>query len=208
MSIKDKLATSLGRRDEVPNQELAREISVANDTDAIKELINFLSDKSKDIQNDSIKVLYEIGEKNPALISAYIPDFIPLLTHRNNRLQWGAMAALNTIASINPGAIYATLDKIIAAADNSSVITRDQAVSILTKLCAIEDYTDTAFVLLNEQLIKSPVNQLPMYAENASPVIPQNHKSTFINTLNSRLDEIEKDTKRNRVEKVIKKMSK
>ena len=37
MSIIEKLATSLNRRDEIPNQELAREILKTNDKKAIKE---------------------------------------------------------------------------------------------------------------------------------------------------------------------------
>ena len=39
MTILNKLACSLGRRDEVPNQELAEQIVAANDAAAVKELI-------------------------------------------------------------------------------------------------------------------------------------------------------------------------
>jgi lipoate-protein ligase A len=61
---------------------------------------------------------------------------------------------------------------------------------------------------LNERLTKSPTNQLPMYAENTLPVIDETNKAAFIKTLQSRLADIEKDTKRIRVEKVIKKLTK
>ena len=47
-----------------------------------------------------------------------------------------------------------------------------------------------------------------MYAENALPVINDKTKAVFIATLTSRPSEIEKDSKRIRVEKVIKKLSK
>jgi hypothetical protein len=46
-----------------------------------------------------------------------------------------------------------------------------------------------------------------MYAENAIPVITEKHKQLFIKTLTSRLDDIEKESKRKRVEKVIKNVS-
>ncbi len=46
-----------------------------------------------------------------------------------------------------------------------------------------------------------------MYAEKAIPVINDKNKTLFIKTLASRLNDIEKDTKRKRVEKVIKKFS-
>jgi hypothetical protein len=47
-----------------------------------------------------------------------------------------------------------------------------------------------------------------MYAENALPVIDAGLKDKFVKTLSGRLDEIEKESKRKRVEKVIKKLSK
>ena len=47
-----------------------------------------------------------------------------------------------------------------------------------------------------------------MYAENALPIINDKNKAIFIKTLNSSLSDIEKETKRIRVEKVIKKLSK
>lgn len=208
MSIIPKLASSLNRRDEIPNQELARQIAAAKDTEAVQELIDNLGHKSKDIQNDCIKVLYEIGELNPALIANYANEFIALLSSKNNRLQWGAMTALNALTLQNPALVYASLTKIVAAADRGSVITKDYGVNILIKLCTIEAYADTAFALLNEQLISSPTNQLPMYAEKAMPVINHKNKVAFIKTLTTRLSDIEKDTKRKRVEKVIQKLSK
>jgi HEAT repeat protein len=205
MTIIGKLAASLNRRDELPNLELAEQISDTDDTDAVKELIDNLHNKKKDIQSDCIKVLYEIGELKPALIADYAKEFVELLDSKNNRLQWGAMTALNTIVHENPEVIYSALSKIVAAADSGSVITKDYGVNILIKLCSVKQYADDAFSLLNEQLLSSPTNQLPMYAEKAMPIINDKNRLVFIRTLSSRLDDIEKDTKRKRVEKVIKK---
>jgi HEAT repeat protein len=208
MSIIDKLASSLNRRDEAPNQELAIQIAANKDKYAIQELVKNLSNKSKDVQNDCIKVLYEIGEINPSLIAPYSNEFVGLLEHKNNRLQWGAMTALSCITPENPEAIYASLPQIVLAAEKGSVITKDYAVNILIQLCSIAQFADSAFLLLNEQLLISPTNQLPMYAEKALPVIDGKNKKLFIETLSSRLDDIEKDTKRKRVEKVIQKVNK
>ncbi len=61
MSDLPKLASSLGRRDEKPNQEL--------------ELVENLNYKDKNIQRDCIKVIYEIGESKPALLSDYAKEF-------------------------------------------------------------------------------------------------------------------------------------
>jgi HEAT repeat protein len=208
MSIIAQLASSLGRRDEVSNQELAKKIAENNDEGAVQELIENLQHKSAAIQNDCIKVLYEVGEQKPVLIAGYAPTFVELLSHKNNRLQWGAMTALYAIVKEYPKTIQENLVKIVAAADSGSVITKDYAVKILICLCAFKIYADDAFTLLNEQLLSSPTNQLPMYAELAIPVINDDNKGVFVKTLMSRLDNIEKDTKRKRVEKVIKKFSK
>lgn len=209
MTVIDKLATSLNRRDEVPNQELAKQISSKNDKKAVKELIeNMNNNKSKDIQNDCIKVLYEIGALKPQLIADYTKDFAALLDSKNNRLQWGAMTALNTITGENPKAIYSVLAKIITAADKGSVITNDQAVNILINLCSVKQYSKSVFSLLIERLKISPTNQLPMYAERATPIINNENKELFIRILASRLKDIERDTGRLRVEKVIKKVNK
>ena len=115
---------------------------------------------------------------------------------------------MNAITSERPKTIHSTLAKIIAVADKGSVITNDHCVGILIKLCAFNEYAEVAFTLLNERLVICGTNQLPMYAENALPIISDKNKPVFIKTLTSRLGEIEKDTKRVRVEKVIKKVNK
>ncbi len=208
MTILNKLASSLGRRDEKPNQELAKLIAAKNDKKAVKELVENLNNKNKEIQSDCIKTIYEIGVLKPVLLADYAKEFVALLDHKNNRLQWGAMTALDYITCENPKVIYGALTKIVAAAEKGSVITKDHYVGILIKLCSVKQYSDDAFALLIEHLKKSLTNQLPMYAENALPIINDKNKVLFIKTLTSRLDDIEKETKRKRVEKVIRKLSK
>lgn len=208
MSVLHKLASTLGRRDEVPNQELARAIASSNDAKAVTELVEHLANKKKDIQSDCIKVLYEVGVQKPALIAPHIAVFAGLLDSKNNRLVWGAMIALNASATAGLHGVYAFLPKIIAVADAGSVIARDHAVNILIKLMGDKKYMDDCFALLVEQLAKCPTNQLPMYAENAAPTITDQNKHLFVKTLSGRLGEIEKESKRARVEKVIRKLTK
>ena len=56
MSVISKLASSLNRKDEVPNQELAQQIIKSNNKKAIKELVENLSNRDTKIQSDCIKV--------------------------------------------------------------------------------------------------------------------------------------------------------
>ncbi len=102
MSLLDQLSSSLQRKDEVPNQELAVRIAAGNDAAAVQELVDNLQHKNKAIQQDCIKVLYETGSRNPALLTPHITVFAQLLSSRNNRLQWGAMTALDTITDLVP----------------------------------------------------------------------------------------------------------
>jgi len=106
MTVINKLACSLKRRDETPNVKLAKKIVGEKDKGAIKELVNNLSNKNKNIQSDCIKVLYETGKLKPELISSYAEQFINLLDSKNNRLQWGAMIAIDTIVLENPEIIF------------------------------------------------------------------------------------------------------
>ncbi|MES2560388.1 MAG: hypothetical protein V4590_11640 [Bacteroidota bacterium] len=208
MTILTQLSSALNRRDEVPNQELAKQVAVANDTRAVQELVENLANKNTDIQSDCIKVLYEIGTLNPILVAGFADAFVRLLDSKNNRLQWGAMTALHSITTENPKAVYSALAKIIAVADKGSVITNDHCVGILIKLCSVKTYATNAFTLLIERLMIAPTNQLPMYAEQALPVVTPQQKALFIKTLTARLGEIEKESKRKRVEKVIGKPNK
>lgn len=207
MSVIDKLASSLGRRDEVPNQQLAQQIVAKNDKKAVKELVENLYNKDKNIPSDCIKALYEIGERKPALIADYPGEFIALLESKNNRLVWGAMTAIDAITFEQPKAVYNTLGKLIDIADKGSVITRDHVVSILIKLSSLKPYAGKAFPLFIHQLKTCPTNQLPMYAENALPVINDKNNVLFATTLSSRLAEVKKESKRKRIEKVLKKVT-
>ncbi|SRR6266404_7429827 len=207
MSIIRKLATSLDRRDEGPNVELAALIARKEDKLSVSELVSNLNNKNKGIRHDCIKVLYEVGKLKPRLIADSYRLFIALLGNQDNRLQWGAMTALETVTQEKPREIFMSLGKIIDAANKGSVITRDHCVKILIKLASIERYNDRVFPFLVEQLETCPVNQLPMYAEKALPAINDRNRDDFLDVLKSRVEGVEQETRRKRIETVIKKLS-
>lgn len=203
MNVLEKIASALNRRDEVPNQELAEAIVLKKDRAAVKDLILALEHKSTAIQNDCIKVLYEIGERNEKMILPYLDTFIAVLKHKNNRLQWGSMHALDVLTPHAPAKIYAYLPQIMEAADLGSVITRDHAVGILIKLLQVDEYAKDAFDLYQEQLVKSPENQFPMYAERAAPFIPASSFEKFEHVLRGRLQGLSSQSRINRVKKIL-----
>ena len=185
MSVLTKLATALNRRDEVPNQALAEEIVKKNDVCAVRELVDNLSNRDKNIQSDCIKVLYEIGERNPKLIAEHCAAIGELLDSANNRLVWGAMTALDQIALAAPQDVFRLLSRIHTTAESGSVIARDHAVGILTKLGTLKPYANACFRLLIEQLKNCPNNQLPMYAEMSLAVATDKNKAALQKTLPS-----------------------
>lgn len=123
MSAIERIAHSVGRRDEVPNQELARDLAEGRDTEGIAEIADHLADGNPRVASDCIKVLYEIGYIDPTLIGEHTDAFIDLLHSRKNRMVWGAMIALWTVSNERHGTIWARIDEVLDAFDSGSVIT-------------------------------------------------------------------------------------
>jgi hypothetical protein len=203
----DRLSTSLGRRDEVPNQELASEIVSSRDAKAVKELVGNLSNKDQKIASDCIKVLYEIGERNPRMIMGYVKEFGVVLGSKNNRLVWGGMTALDAVAQVNPRSVHDLMADILGAAEGSSVIARDHAVGILVKMASVKEYRDEALKSLLGQLRKAPDNQFPMYAEMSELVFQQDRREDFSKALRARSKTLKKESQKKRIENVLKRLS-
>ncbi|MDX5349064.1 MAG: hypothetical protein LPK19_17680, partial [Hymenobacteraceae bacterium] len=203
MDVISQLATTLNRRDEKPNQELAIKIAEANDSAAVAELVALLQHKNKNIQADSIKALYEVGYIAPTLIAPHIQVFLDLLKSKNNRMVWGAMCALDMIALVKPTELYDALPLIMDTAEKGTVITNDRTVKLLVKLAKHPQYQEAALMLLLEQVQRAPVNQLPTYAEATASVMLPEIKEQFINIVQQKLQEVEYEAKRKRLEKIL-----
>ncbi len=204
--IQSLLASSLGRKDELPNIELANMILKKNDPESINELIELISSKNKAFQNDSIKVLYEVGEKKPELLISFFDDFIAFLDSKNNRLQWGAMTALHSIAKEYPNLIYPHLETLHHKAMEGSVITRDNFIAIINLLIKEKEYHALAYHYLQIHLQSCPSNQLPMYAEWVQNNIHKDYIENIRQILEARIFELEKESKKKRLLKVINKI--
>src|SRR5262245_39256663 len=165
MSVLNRLAHSLGRRDEVPNQELARDLAAKKDKKGIREIAESLWNKDKNIQADCIKVLYEIGYIEPKLIAEYADEFVKCLKSRNNRLVWGGMTALAEVAKANPDAVFKHLDVIKKAKETGSVITVDNAISTLAYTAAgNKKYKEVIFPYLLKHLSRCRPKEVPQHS--------------------------------------------
>ena len=116
MSVLDRLATSLGRRGDEANQELAAELAQSGDAEDIAELVDNLSHKNRRIASDCVKTLYELGYLAPEWIAPHVDAFLALLDSKNNRLVWGGMTALSTYRpAAAPMPFYRQLDRVTQA---------------------------------------------------------------------------------------------
>ena len=203
MSVLNRIAHFQNRRDEVPNQELARELAEKKDRDGIHEIAENLWNKDKNIQADCIKVLYEIGYIDPALITDYAEDFLKLLKSRNNRLVWGGMTALSTIAEVWADFIHAHLHEILKAMNTGSVITVDNAVKTLALAASKEAYRPVIFPSLLDHLRTCRPKDVPQHAEKSLPAVDAGNKDEFIAALEKRMEDLSA-SQMTRIRKVIK----
>ena len=204
MSVIAKLAHSLGRRDEVPNQELARDLAAKKDKKGIHEVAENLWNKDKNIQADCIKVLYEVGYIEPKLIVDYTEDFVKCLRNKNNRLAWGGMTALAEVAKANPDVVFKHLDAIKKAKETGSVITVDNAISTLAYTAAgNKQYNEVIFPYLLKHLSFCRPKEVPLHSEKATPAINASNKADFIKVLEKRTEDLSGGGL-TRVKKVIK----
>lgn len=206
MSIVAKLASQQGDKSDVPNQELADELAANNDISGIQEIAQNLWTSDKAIQSDCIKVLYEIGYQKPALIADYWRDFIKLLKHPNNRLVWGSMIALSTIADIKAGDLFDHRDAIQNTIEKGSVITRDAGIKALSLVAASKDnYKKALFPYLLETLKNCRPKSVAQYAESILQAVTDANKSDYIKVLNERKD-ILNPSQSKRVQKILTKL--
>src|SRR5713226_4722379 len=106
MSVLDRIAHFQNRRDEAPNQALARKLAEKRDKAGIREIAQNLWNENADVQSDCVKVLYEVGALEPRLIAGYAGDFLRLLGSKNNRLVWGGMTALAAVAEVSAAELF------------------------------------------------------------------------------------------------------
>ncbi|MEM9024979.1 MAG: hypothetical protein AAGB22_14635, partial [Bacteroidota bacterium] len=132
--------------------------------------------------------------------------FVDFLTDGQNRLVWGAMTALNTIARAFPERVFPHLAPVMAATDRGSVITKDHGLGVLIGLCLVEGFRQATFPLLLEQLRTCPAKQVPLYAERCLVLIPVINTLELARALAHRFDELEKESQRKRLKKVLVKL--
>ena len=188
MSVLNSIAYYQDRRDEAPNQELARALAASEDAVGIREIAENLWNKEPNIQSDCLKVLYEIGYLRPDLIAPYAGDFLQLLKSRNNRLVWGGMIALAAIAEIAADQIFPHVAEIQQVMAHGTVITMDAGVLALARMATTNAERRAALLpYLFELLRTCRPSDVPRHAERVLMAVTAESKDDFIAVLQERM---------------------
>jgi len=191
MSTLDQIAFFQKRQDEVPNQELARQLAKTGDMAGIQEIAENLWNKNPAIQSDCLKVLYEVGYLKPELISRYAQDFFYLIHNRNNRLVWGAMIALSTIARIAAEELFPHTVEIVKVMEKGSVITNDAGITALAGMAAArDDYAKAIFPYLLQRLGACRPSDVARYAEKITAAVKPEMRAEFVAVLEKRMEDL------------------
>ena len=204
MSTLEKIAFFQNRRDEVPNQLLAKELAETKNLGGIREIVDNLENNNKNIRSDCLKVLYEIGYLDPGLIAGYWDDFLKLLKSKDNRMVWGAMIALATIADRHPHEIWTQIDNIIRITESGTVITLVWGMRVLARVAAADEkYKEKIFPFLLKQIQACIPRDIPTHAESILCALDQKHTAELLFILEARRAELT-PAQGSRLERVLK----
>lgn len=207
MAVLGRIAFYQNRRDEVPNQELAIDLAARGDKSGIAEIAANLTNRNQNIRSDCLKVLYEVGYQKPELIADYADDFLALLDDRNNRMVWGAMIALGTIADLNPKPIRKEIDRVFKAIDSGSLITLVWGIRTVAKAAAKSpSRIRSTMPKLLRYLKTCNARDVPTHLESMLPVLSRANWSRAEEVVQSRKKEMT-TSHLTRLKKVMKQIS-
>ncbi len=191
MTALARIAHFQGRRDEGPNQRLARDLAARKDKLGIREIAQGLSHAVPGVRADCVKVLYEIGYLDSKLVADYVPDFLGLLKHKDNRLVWGGMTALSTVAGLRPKEVYVHRKEILRAMAGGSVITVDAGVLTLAEAAATSPARRRSLLPhLVTHLASCRPKDVPQHSEKILRAVDRASKGPLLRVLARRLPEL------------------
>jgi hypothetical protein len=208
MSVLNQIAFYQNRRDEVPNQILAKKMVQESDAAGLKEIAEHLWDKNPNVQSDCLKTLYEVAYLKPELVAPYVKDFIKLTQAKNNRLVWGAMIALSSTAALNPSPCLQELDTLKQCILNGSVITQDNGIKVLAALSSLSpENGQQIFPFLLKHLQTCREKDVAQRSESVFPAVNSSNQADFISVVEARLPTLT-DAQKKRVGKLLRSIQK
>jgi hypothetical protein len=206
MSALQEIAYYQNQRGEESNQILAKRLADEEDFEGIAEIVENLNNKNKSIASDCVKALYELGYLRPDLIARYVDDFLELLSSKNNRMVWGAMIALATIATYKPHEIAAKYDELKNVMENGSVITVVWGARMIGNLVGTApEYEELVMPYVTNLLNTCIPRDVATHGEALLPMITDQNEEIFRQIFESRMEDMSAAQAR-RMRSVIKKI--
>lgn len=203
MSVLDHLASAQGRRDEIPNVELAQRLVAQGDREGIAELVGALQHSKKPVRHDALKALYEVAALKPEWISDYVKEFVALLDHKDSRMAWGSMTALGKIAPLQAKELSKHFPLICRAMERGSVIACDHGVKVLAMVASRSGASGNkifAYLLKHLQTCRS--KEVPQHGESTFIAVRPKNAADFKAVLVAREKEFTKPQAR-RIQKLL-----
>ena len=166
MDLINHLSSVQGRRDQGPNRELARKIADNSDTESLTKLLDILTETTNvKIQQDILLTLAALCDNKPEMLVSKIRELWPFMMDKDNRSVFATMIIFSHLVKFQPDFFAHRLILIIETMDKGSVVTRDHGFKILLQLYEHDPYHTELPMLILEQIMLAPANQLGQYAE-------------------------------------------
>lgn len=203
MTIVERLASALGRRDDRPNRELAAEIAEQRDRAAVKELAATLGHEKRAVRGDALKALAALSKIAPEMVAPYWEKVAAHLEHRDPLMMWLAMIALWHLSEFKERELFAILPRIVKAAGRGSIIARDHAVRLYARFAADAKRAPKVLPILLRELRACPHLQFGSYVEKTLPVVTPDWRAKFLAVISTRMAGLPRPSEIRRVEKAL-----
>lgn len=179
-----KIAFYRGIRNESPNKDLAQELADTDNKEGVRQISKYLYDKNKSVCSDCLSVLYTIGYSKPELIEEYLDDFLKLLRSKNNRMVWGSMIAISTVARLKSDYLFDKLDLILQTMKEGTLITEVWGIKALVNLSlGNKEYKNKTLPILYDYLEKCRPIDFASRIETVLPLIEHAEESEKIDRI-------------------------
>lgn len=189
-----RLAVSMQRTDDMPNLELAADIVIDDDAEAVSLLIAVLERHDLEHAPDAARVLCEVGLRSPELLMQHVERLLSLCDESQQDVLPYTMYAISPVAHRHAETLWEMRDLFWAAlADLTQPTDMAQAgaVRLLSALCAAgADYARTLAGGLVDLLGKCLPKDVAFFAESVLPALGTAHSHRAKPVLDRRMKEL------------------
>jgi hypothetical protein len=189
-----RLAVSMQRCDEMPNLELAADLVLNEDDNAVGILVGVLERHDVEHAPDAARVLCEVGTRAPALLLKHAERLLSLCDDSQKDVLAYTMYAFSPVAHRHAEALWDMRDlfwSALADLTQPADMAQAGAVRLLSALCAAgPDYARTLAGGLVDLLGKCMPKDVAFFAESVLPALGTAHSHRAKPVLDRRMKEL------------------